>query len=155
MPEESRDKTPEPARPGPPERVGLPEAARDGSTDRTTPTPVRQAMDGGDPPAPAMEPDVDGVSIEVDGAEWWVTVMGSSRRGPASAPTDLLLLGFSRGPDAAPELEHLTVGRMLSAMTEDRLVAALEVARPLPDPDRPRTLFQGASERRGRKGGER
>jgi hypothetical protein len=109
-------------------------------------------MDQRDGVADPVEPDGEEVGLEVEGVAWVVRVLGRSRRGHVTAPTDLLLLGFSRGEATDAELECLVVGRTLSAFTEGQLEAAFQDAGPPPDPDRPRTLFAGASERRSRKG---
>jgi len=108
-------------------------------------------MDAGDVPSGVVEPDAEEVSLDVEGGPWRVQLLGRSRGGPATAPTDLLLLGFSRQDADDDDLECLVVGHTLSGLTEHQLVAALAAATPPPDPTRPRTLFPGAAERRPRK----
>lgn len=147
---------PTPASPRPVSvRAGAPEATRPPSVrEAAPPVPVRRAMDAGDVPFDSVQPDAEEVSLEVEGVPWTVRVLGRSRGGPATAPTDLLLLGFCRmdGANAQGDLECLVVGRTLSGLTEHDLVASLASATPPPDPNRPRTLFPGAAERRPRKG---
>jgi len=108
-------------------------------------------MDAGDATAGAVEQDVDQVALDVEGVQWTVQVQGRSRVGPTTAPTDMMLLGFS-GPGEDPTLERLVVGRTLSGLTERELFVAFASAMPPLDPKRPRTLFAGAAERRSRKG---
>ena len=109
-------------------------------------------MDGGEEDGPAVETDAEEAELLVDGDRWRVRLLGRSRGGPSAAPADLLLLGFSRGDDTDVQLEALVAARALSALSEDELVTAFRGAGPPPDPDRPKTLFQGAAERRPRKG---
>jgi hypothetical protein len=108
-------------------------------------------MDGGAEDAPGIEADTDEAELLVDGDRWTVRLLGRTRGGPSAAPADLLLLGFSRGDATDVQLEALIAARSLSGLSEEELVSAFRGAGPPPDPDRPRTLFQGAAERRPRK----
>ena len=101
-------------------------------------------MDVGD----AVEKDVEEVSLEMDGTEWTARVLGRSRGGPPTAPTDLLLLGFTSRGEGSAALECLVVGRLLSGLSELQLLSALRNAIPPLDPDRAKTLFPGTAERR-------
>lgn len=115
------------------------------------PTPVREAMDAPDAGCDAVVEDVEARALQLEDVEWTVRVLGRCRGRPGGVPADLMLLGFSRGADEATELECLVVGRALSALSELRLVSALREAAPPRDPDRPRSLFSGTMQRRGRK----
>lgn len=138
MDSDQPEQTPSPAKPASarPDDAALP------------PTPVREAMDLGEPEPDAVERDLEEVSLEVDGTEWTARVLGRSRGGPPTAPTDLLLLGFASPGEDSATLECLVVGRLLSGLSELQLLSALRGATPPLDPDRPKTLFPGTAERR-------
>lgn len=105
-------------------------------------------------PPPPAEPDVGEVEILSDGVEWVVRVVGRSGGARPSA-TPLLLLGFWRAdsPGGEREREKLLVGRMLSDLSPDELVSALEASDPLPgDPSRRRREARKGRSRRGSRG---
>ena len=128
------------------------DAAQPATPKPARPTPVRRAMHGGTSDDQEGTADVSSVSLEVDGVSWEVQVLGRGRGGPATAPTPLLLLGFTRVGESAVSLETLVVARSLEAMPEGDLLLALEGGTPPPDPEREAKLFPGATDGRRRKG---
>lgn len=111
------------------------------------PTPVRELASAG--ASPDAEPDIDEVSVDVDGVSWTVRVCGrSGGASPAKAP--LLLLGFwrSESTTSSPHREALVVGRLLADYTADELEAALAASREPPEPGRRPGFFSEISDRR-------
>jgi hypothetical protein len=113
--------------------------------------PVREAMDVHDSGGDSLVEDVGERALDVDGVEWTARVLGRCRGGPAAAPADLLLLGFSSSGEGPPELECLVASRTLSQLTDLQLTSALAEATPPRDPQRPTSLFSGTMQRLGRR----
>lgn len=142
--------------PGPARRKGRDAPARrqrrEGAKPGPKPTPARESIEGERATAPDVEPDVEEVSLEGDGAGWTARVRG--RSGGGGSPP-LLLVGFWReGPDGAddgpPEREALVVSRTLRALTAAELSVALEQANPPREPDDRPPFFPEAGNSKGR-----
>ena len=101
-------------------------------------------------------PDPAKVGLEVEGAAWQVAVMGrAGRASGASAP--LLLLGFwaeGDAEDGPPSREVLVVARSIEDLPPESLRAALTMATPPRDPERPPPFFQESGQNRRRRPNE-
>lgn len=135
------DKPSVPPRPAPPtparEGAVTPERARRSRRpDKGKPLPARSASGRkpGAPAPPAPESDIEETSVEADGVEWIVRLLGRARGGASASFTSavpLLLLGFRpSGEEDAVEREALVVGRTLAALTPEQLEQALRRAAP-------------------------
>lgn len=137
----------DPDKPSVPPRPAPPTPAREGAAapqrrrrpeppPKAGPLPARSTSEGkpGAPEPPAPASDIEETSVEVDGMDWIVRLLGRAGGGASLGVTSavpLLLVSFrpSREKDAA-EREALVVGRTLADLTPEQLEQALRRAAP-------------------------
>ena len=116
------------------------------------PTPVRESLEA--PGAPvAAAPDLDFLTVELEGRSWVVKVVGRGRVGPAAAPASVLLLGFfGEGTAEKASREALVAATDLAGLEPSQIEEAFQGSRPVRASTDRKDLFPESSSKRRRGG---